>query len=358
MSEFHRILITGGGTGGHIFPGLAVADWLRQHGVEVHWLGTRRGMESTLVPAAGVPITYLRVSGIRGKGRLQQLLAPFILVIAVLHALYLMRRLKPTCVLGTGGFVAGPGGLAAWLSGRPLILHEQNAVAGTTNRLLARFARRVLVGIPGAFDDRVGAEFIGNPVRAAITALPEHVITAAPAPLRVLVIGGSQGARILNQTLPDALALIAAEHRPLVRHQAGRAEYEATKARYHALGVNAQVELFIDDMVAAYRDADLVICRAGALTVSELAAAGLPSILVPLPTAIDDHQRKNAEWLSKSGAAKICLQADFSAESLAHVLTGLMTDRDTLVGMASAARKQARPNAAAVVGGACMEAPR
>lgn len=355
------VLITGGGTGGHVFPGVAAASALVGHGARVHWLGTRAGMESRLVPAAGISISYLRVSGLRGKRAPQKLLAPFLLAGAIIQALAIMRRLRPRCVLGTGGFVAGPGGLAARLLGVPVVLHEQNAVAGTTNRILARVARTILLGLPGPFAGNPKARLVGNPVRAAIAALevPETRLAGrTDAPLRLLVLGGSQGARVLNHVLPAALALIEPAGRPEVLHQCGAAEREACAARYAQSGVDARTEAFVEDMAAAYAWADLVVCRAGALTVSELAVAGLAAILVPLPGAIDDHQNANARWLEAEGAALRCQQSQFTPEWLASELQRLARSREQLVAMACRARAIARPSAADDVALACLEASR
>jgi UDP-N-acetylglucosamine--N-acetylmuramyl-(pentapeptide) pyrophosphoryl-undecaprenol N-acetylglucosamine transferase len=351
------VVVTGGGTGGHVFPGLAAAAALRARGVGVHWLGTRAGLESRLVPAAGVPISYLRVSGVRGKGIAHKLAAPLLLCAALTQALALLRRLRPRCVLGTGGFVAGPGGLAAWLLGVPLVLHEQNAVAGTTNRLLARLARVILLGLPGPFAGSARARYVGNPVRVEIASIPAPAqrLAGHAGALRLLVIGGSQGARVLNEVLPRALAALGADVRVEVWHQCGTREHEACRAAYAAAGVRARIEPFIDDMAGAYAWADLVVCRAGALTVSELAAAGLASILVPLPGAIDDHQRLNARWLADAGAARCQPQAAFTPAWLADELRHFAFARTELCDMATRARALARPEAAAEVAGACLE---
>ena len=354
------VLITGGGTGGHVFPGLAVAGALAARGARVHWLGTRAGMESRLVPAAGIPISFLRVSGVRGKSRWQQLLAPLLLVAAILHALLVVLKLRPACMLGTGGFVAGPGGIAAWLLRVPVVVHEQNAVAGTTNRLLARFAARILLGLPGPFANHPRARLAGNPVRAAIAAIPApgQRLAGRGGRLRLLVIGGSQGARVLNETLPAALALLPAGERPEVWHQGGARELQACRERYRERGVEARTSAFIDDMVEAYEWADVVVCRAGALTVSELAAAGLPAILVPLPTAIDDHQSVNARWLADAGAALAVAQAAFTPEWLAAQLARWSAARGDLLLMAGRARALAMPAAADTVAANCLEVAR
>jgi len=352
------VLITGGGTGGHVFPGIAAAAALVARGAEVHWLGTRAGMESRLVPAAGIPVSYLRVRGVRGKQLLQKLFAPLLLIAAVLQAASVVRRLRPGCVLGTGGFVAGPGGLAARLLGVPLVVHEQNAVAGTTNRLLARIAGQILLGLPGPFAGNPRARVVGNPVRAAIAALPapaERFAARAAGRLRVLVLGGSQGARVLNEVLPEAFALMASDSRPEVLHQCGAAGQVECRSRYATLGVDARVESFIADMASAYAWADLVVCRAGALTVSELAAAGCGAILVPLPGAIDDHQNANARWLEEAGAALRCQQPDFTPAWLAGELQRLAGSPATILDMATRARTLARPDAADDVARTCLE---
>ncbi len=342
------ILIMAGGTGGHVFPGLAVADVLRERAQPVVWLGTRRGIEARLVPAAGIDIEWISIAGVRGAGVLSWLAAPFRLSVALIQALAVLRRRQPSAVLGLGGFVAGPGGVAAWLTRRPLVVHEQNAVAGTTNRYLARLASRVFEAFPNSFPGDVAAELVGNPVRRAIAALapPQERFRDRPvdAPLRLLVIGGSQGARILNHTLPEALALLAPEQRPLVWHQGGATHEEAAQ-RYERLQVAARLEPFIDDMASAYAWADLVLCRAGALTIAELAAAGLGSVLVPFPHAIDDHQAKNAAHLSRVGAAVVIPQSELHPARLAAELTSLLGDRQGLQRMAEAARGQATPAA-------------
>ena len=354
------VLITGGGTGGHVFPGIAAAAALAARGASVHWLGTRAGLESRLVPAAGLPISYLRVSGVRGKGLRQRLAAPFLLCAAIAQALRLITQLKPRCVLGTGGFVAGPGGLAAWLLRIPLVLNEQNAVAGTTNRLLARVARRILLGLPGPFAGNARARFVGNPVRAPIAALapPAERLGSRTGVLRVLVIGGSQGATVLNEVVPLALSRLDAAARPEMLHQCGERALEDCRARYAQVGVEARVEPFIADMAAAYDWADLVVCRAGALTVSELAAAGVASVLVPLPNAIDDHQNANARWLADAGAALRVAQAEFTPRWLAEQLVRLSGARSELLDMANRARSLARTDAADVVAECCLEVAR
>jgi len=346
-----RILVMAGGTGGHVFPALAVADELRARGVEVTWLGTRRGIEADVVPKAGFAIDYINVAGLRGKSLLSWLAAPFKLAQALVQALGVMRALRPAAVLGMGGFVSGPGGLAAWLSRRPLLIHEQNARAGFTNKLLAPLTARVLEAFPGTFAARFHALHTGNPLRRDFLqgeAKPEH-----GGPLRLLVVGGSLGATRLNEVVPQAMALLAPEARPEIRHQAGKRNLDAAQQAYAQAGVTAQVVPFIDDMAAAYRWADVVLCRAGAMTVAELAAAGVASILVPYPFAVDDHQTANARYLADQDAAVLVPQAQLSAERLVALLQELTPAR--LRSMADAARRLALPEATARVADLCLE---
>lgn len=340
------VLIMAGGTGGHILPALAVARLLRERGIPVLWLGSRGGMEARMAPESGFELAEVEIGGVRGKGWGTRLAAPWRLLKAVLQAMTIMRAHRPRLVLGFGGFVAGPGGLAARALGIPLVIHEQNAIAGLTNRVLARLARRVLAGYPGAFAQ--GAEVIGNPVRPEIAALPppDERMAGRQGPLRLLVVGGSLGARALNETVPQALALLAPSERPEVWHQAGGKMLEEAHAAYGKAGVAARVEPFIADMAAAYGWADLVLCRAGALTVAELAAAGVGSLLVPFPHAVDDHQTHNAAVLADAGAAEIIQQHALTAGRLAERLRALGKDRARLVEMARRARAQARPDAA------------
>jgi len=298
-----RVMVMAGGTGGHVFPALAVADWLRRQGCQVCWLGTSQGLESRLVPQQGYPMEQIQLRGLRGSGWRRQLAAPFVLSRALWQALGALRRRRPQLVLGMGGFASGPGGVMAWLLRIPLVIQEQNAIPGLTNRILARLARRVFEAFPGSFGIDLGAETSGNPVRPEISALPppEQRFAGHDGPARLLVLGGSLGAQVLNRLVPEALALLAPEQRPLVRHQAGRDGQEETLAQYAGLGLAAEVKPFEEDMARAYGWADLVVCRAGALTVSELAAAGLGAILVPYPYAVDDHQTRNAAWLVEAG---------------------------------------------------------
>jgi UDP-N-acetylglucosamine--N-acetylmuramyl-(pentapeptide) pyrophosphoryl-undecaprenol N-acetylglucosamine transferase len=305
------VLIMAGGTGGHVFPALALARLLRARSREVIWLGTQRGLEARVVPAENFPIEWLSVGGLRGKGVATLLAAPWRLLRALWQALAIVRRHKPAVVVGMGGFVTGPGGLAAWLCRRPLLIHEQNAIAGFTNRCLAPLAREVLTAFPGAFGARQRTRLIGNPVREDIAALPAPAARMAGrcGAIRLLVVGGSLGAMRLNQTVPQAIAsLAAAGGNPLqfeIRHQAGEKHIDAARAAYAGAGVAGDVSAFIADMAQALGWADLVICRAGALTIAELSAAGAASVLVPYPHAVDDHQTHNAGFLVEAGAARL-----------------------------------------------------
>ncbi len=347
-----RVLIMAGGTGGHIFPGLALASELRERGHDVNWLGTENGMEADLVPKAGIAIHYISVKGIRGKGLTSLFSAPWNILSSVLAALAVIKKVKPHVVVGLGGFVAGPGGVAAKLKGLPLVIHEQNAVAGTTNRLLANIATRVLSAFPCNLRK---AQCIGNPVRQEIENIvePKQRMQAWGEKTNLLVLGGSRGALAINELVPQALALLERHGQVDVRHQAGAGKEEATAALYKKYGVKADVKAFVDDMAEAFSWADIVVCRAGALTVSELAAVGLGSILIPFPYAIDDHQTANAEYLVSGGAALLFQQRDLSVEKLSEVLSKVLFDRDTLLGMALKAKALARPQAAKVFADAC-----
>jgi UDP-N-acetylglucosamine--N-acetylmuramyl-(pentapeptide) pyrophosphoryl-undecaprenol N-acetylglucosamine transferase len=349
-------LIMAGGTGGHVFPALALARELRQRSWQVVWLGTRRGLEARLVPAEHIPVEWLSVAGLRGKGAWVWVTAPLRLLRALGQALAAIHRRRPALVVGLGGFVAGPGGVAAWLMRKPLLIHEQNAVAGFTNRCLAHLARRVLTAFPGSFRARVHAEVVGNPVRREIAELPPpaHRFPLHNDAIRILVLGGSQGAARLNAIVPFALACAA----PLkfdVRHQAGERWLHTVQQNYAQAGVSARLHAFIDDMAEAYGWADLVICRAGALTVSELAAAGVGAVLVPFPAATDDHQTRNAGALVDAGAAVMIPERQLSAEQLAGVLAGLCASREQLLSMAERARALARPRATQQLADACAE---
>ena len=349
-----NVLIMAGGTGGHVFPALACAREFQARGYTVHWLGTPRGIENELVPAAGLKLHLINVTGLRGKGRLSLLKAPFMLIKALLQARKVVRELSPVCVVGFGGYVTGPGGLAAKLAGVPLIIHEQNAVAGTANRSLASFAARVCEAFPQTFAASAKRRTTGNPVRAELFFETPRQTLIGRKP-RLLVLGGSLGAEPLNKLLPEALAQVPADIRPEVFHQAGKHHDEVTAERYRAAGVEAQVAPFIKDMAQAYGWADLVVCRAGALTVSELAAAGLPSLLVPLPHAIDDHQSRNADYLAREGAAFVMPQATTGAAEMAARLKEVLMQPEQLNRMAVTARQLAKPDATNTVVDICLE---
>jgi UDP-N-acetylglucosamine--N-acetylmuramyl-(pentapeptide) pyrophosphoryl-undecaprenol N-acetylglucosamine transferase len=349
-------LIMAGGTGGHVFPALATARVLRGRGYDIVWLGTRRGIESRLVPAEGIPVEWLSVSGLRGKGWATLLAAPFRLLLALSQALAAVRRHRPSVVLGAGGFVSGPGGVAAWLLRRPLVVHEQNAVAGLTNRVLARLADRVLEGFPGSFGRGVRAEHVGNPVRAEIAAVPppERRYAARTGRVRLLVFGGSQGSARLNAVVPAAVAQLPAALRPEVLHQTGQASFDETVAAYRSRGIEADVRPFIEDMAGAYGWADLAVCRSGALTVAELSAAGVGAVLVPFPAAVDDHQTRNAEFAVRAGAAVLMPEAELTPVSLAAKLRELLeAGRPALDRMARAARATAITDADRRLADAC-----
>ena len=354
------ILIMAAGTGGHVFPALALARLLREQSLEVIWLGTERGLESRVIPAEGIPIERLSIGGLRGKGVLSWVAAPFRLGRALLQALAIMRRHQPSVVVGLGGFVTGPGGVAAWLTRRPLVIHEQNAIAGFTNRCLAHLARQVLEAFPNSFGRDVHSKVIGNPVRADISAVPPPSVRFAgrTGPVRILVIGGSQGAARLNAVVPFALKRLSSWLAFDVRHQAGERWIDAGRASYAQAGVRADVRPFIEDMSEAYAWADLVICRSGALTVSELAAVGVGSVLVPFPNAVDDHQAYNAQYLVREGAAVLISDRELTAERLAAELQRLCAGRGKLLAMAERARLLAKPRAADELAASCLELAR
>ncbi|MCM2971039.1 undecaprenyldiphospho-muramoylpentapeptide beta-N-acetylglucosaminyltransferase [Larsenimonas suaedae] len=352
-----RALIMAGGTGGHVVPALTLAKALSERGVEVHWLGTPRGIENTLVPKAGYPLHHIKVSGLRGNGAAGWLKAPYKLWAAIAEARKVIQTLKPGIVIGLGGFASGPGGVAAKLVGVPLVIHEQNAIAGLTNKCLARLATRTYAAFPGAFPGKRDVSVVGNPVRDDIERVgrtPREAAFYVGRPLRVAVTGGSLGAKALNEVVPQALGQLAPDVRPEVRHQAGRDKRAVTSEAYAAAGVEADVVEFIDDMAALYAWADLMICRSGALTVSELAAAGMPAILVPFPHAVDDHQAINAGFLADHGAAVMVRQNKLTPEALSEQLTALLVPY-TLSTMARNARAQARLDAMACMAQQCME---
>jgi UDP-N-acetylglucosamine--N-acetylmuramyl-(pentapeptide) pyrophosphoryl-undecaprenol N-acetylglucosamine transferase len=339
MREVQSILIMAGGTGGHVFPGLAVANYCREHGIDVHWLGTRNGIEAKLVPDAGFPIHFIEISGLRGKGWASLLKAPWRLIRAIYQAQKVIRRLQPDAVLGMGGFVSGPGGIASWLLGTKLVIHEQNAKAGLTNRWLAKIAARVLEGFPDTFDKRNKVVTTGNPVRKEIALLPapaERLALRSDGP-RILVLGGSLGAQAINQLLPRTLARLPVEARPEVYHQTGEKHFNDTIQAYAKAGVSAKIVPFIIEMDQAYAWADFVICRAGALTIAELCAAGVGAVLVPFPYAVDDHQTANAHFMASQHAALLVQQSALSEEVLETMLQDLCCSADKRRQMAEAA---------------------
>ena len=345
------LLVMAGGTGGHVFPGLAVADLLKSRGWHVVWMGSPDGMENKLVRARGYEMAWVRFGALRGKGLLRKLLLPFNLLSGFWQAARAIRQVKPDVVLGMGGYISFPGGMMAALFGRPLVIHEQNSVAGLANRVLAKVADRVLCGFPDALPN---SSYTGNPVRPEIAQMPapaERFAGREPT-LRLLVLGGSLGAAALNEVLPQGLAMLAEEERPHVVHQAGEKHLEQLQKNYDAAGIPAHCVAFIDNMAGAYEWADLVVCRAGALTVAELSAAGVPGILVPFPYAVDDHQTGNARFLSQAGGAVLLPQKELSAEAISLIRN---YTRGQLLQMAEKARELARPDATLAVAQVCEE---
>ncbi|MDD3676475.1 MAG: undecaprenyldiphospho-muramoylpentapeptide beta-N-acetylglucosaminyltransferase [Thauera propionica] len=346
------LMVMAGGTGGHIFPGIAVAEALRAKGWRVVWMGNPDGMEARIVPARGYETAWVRFGALRGKGLVRKLMLPVNLLSGFWQALRALRSARPDVVVGMGGYITFPGGMMAALLGRPLVLHEQNSVAGLANRVLARVADRVLTGFPQVL---AKSSWVGNPVRAEIAAVapPAERFAGREGPLRILVVGGSLGAAALNEAVPAALGRMPADQRPLVVHQAGEKQIDALRTAYARARVDGDLRPFIDDMASAYAEADLVICRAGALTVAELAAVGVASLLVPFPHAVDDHQTGNARFLAEHGGAYLLPQTELNAERLAGILASI--DRPRLLQMAEHARALARPLAAAEVARVCEE---
>ncbi len=345
-------LVMAGGTGGHIFPGLAVAEALRDAGWRVHWLGAPDSMESQLVPPRGFAFEMVQFGGVRGKGLKTLALLPFKLLRAFWQSLQVVRRVQPDVVLGLGGYITFPGGLMAALLGKPVVLHEQNSVAGLANKVLAQVADRVFTAFPGVFKT---GQWVGNPLRQAFMqqASPAERFAGRTGPLRVLVVGGSLGAKALNDIVPQALALLPEADRPVVVHQSGAKQIDTLRANYQAAGVQAELTPFIDDTASAFAQADLVICRAGASTVTELAAVGVAALLVPFPFAVDDHQTTNAQFLVAHGGGWLVPQAELTAQMLAERLAGL--SRDTLLACAQKAHEQKKTNATREVVMACEE---
>ena len=351
------ILVMAGGTGGHIFPGIAVADKLKSMGWNVHWLGTAKRMEATLVPKYGYEISFINIAGLRNKNWKEWLKTPFKLMLSLTQSIQVIRKVKPDVVLGMGGYASAPGGVAAWIMRKPLVLHEQNAVAGMSNRFLSKLATRVLSAFPGAFDSSIEHQVVGNPLRSDIIAI-ENVIPKEPASSKkVLVVGGSLGAKVLNETVPQAMKQIKIQSID-VWHQTGRGNKEAVLESYQQYGLpeeKVKVTEFIEDMAEAYKWADIVICRAGALTVSELAMAAKPAIFVPLPHAVDDHQTKNAMYLVSCGAAKLLQQSEFNGTTLAQLLNSLFISDTVIQKMAKAAHDAAHADATTNVANICAE---
>lgn len=353
-----RAMVMAGGTGGHVFPALSVARLLQQQGVEVHWLGGKTGIENELVPNAGYQLHCIDVVGLRGKGFAQLIRAPWLILRTVGQAYGIFRRVKPDVVLGLGGFASGPGGIVAKLTGTPLIIHEQNAVPGMTNKWLAKVANKTLQAFAGTFAHK-NVMSVGNPVREDIMRLPtpeQRMASRLEQPLRVLVVGGSLGALAINQVMCETLALLPAAQRPQVWHQTGKKDFERCQQQYAAAGVEAKVSAFITDMSEAYAWADLVVCRSGALTVCELMAAGCASLLIPFPYAVDDHQTANAMFLVNAGGALLRPQRELTAQALADDLQYFAGHKQVLMTMAHAARTLAKPDAAKQVADFCIEA--
>lgn len=356
-SKRPKLLVMAGGTGGHIFPGLAVADLLHSQGWDIHWLGTKDRMEAELIPQRGYPISFINIGGVRNKNKRTLFKAPFKLIYSLWQSWQVLREINPDVVLGMGGYASGPGGVAAWLLRKPLVLHEQNAVAGMTNRYLSKIASTVLSAFPGAFKTKVNYQVVGNPLRSNIIAL-EQVPPENPSQTKkVLVVGGSLGAQVLNEVVPQAMKQIRVQNIQ-VWHQTGKNNQQKVLESYQNYGLvqdNIKVTEFIEDMSAAYQWADVVVCRAGALTVSELAMAAKPAIFVPLPHAVDDHQTKNANYLVERNAARLIPQAEFSGTSLAQMLNSLFHSDTVLQNMARAAHDAAHADATQKVAQICQQ---
>ncbi len=351
------ILIMAGGTGGHVYPALAVALTLRSKSKNILWLGTHHGLEARVVSDAGIDLKKINVRGLRKKGLMALIIAPLQLIWALLQSLAVMIRYRPSLVIGMGGFVSGPGGIAAWLTRKPLFIHEQNAVAGTTNRLLAPLAQVVFEAFPNTFNSRINAKTVGNPVREDITdlPLPKDRFSARKGRMRLLVLGGSQGALTLNKKIPAALAQIDPKYRPIIRHQCGEKTFKEAHKAYKNYDLDVELSTYIEDIDSAYAWADLVICRAGALTVAELCAAGVPAIFIPYPSAVDDHQTENAKLMTKAGAAIIIQENDLTLELLSSLLLDWLQSRRLLLEKANKARSLAQPNSLFQITDICLK---
>lgn len=341
-----KLLIVAGGTGGHIFPAMAVANAIEKQGVKVNWLGSHVGMERDLV-SKHFPMTFISIEGVRGKNVLTRLLSPFKIFIAVFQAYQIIKKLNPDLVLAMGGFVAGPGGIAAWLARKPLVIHEQNAIAGYTNRILVKFSNSVLQAFPNAFPAKTKVTTAGNPVRSDFFTIeaPNSRLANRLGPLRVLVLGGSRGARAINHAVREVAEHFAGKNQLEIRHQVGQADLVEMQQAYSKLAVKAEVFPFIEDVVSAYAWADVAICRAGAMTIAELAAAGVASILIPFPHAVDDHQRFNAAYLSQQDAAHLIIQKDLTSARLIDLLQQYLDDRNLLLQMGLRAKALSKPDA-------------
>lgn len=354
-----KVTIIAGGTGGHVMPALAVARYLRQHGHHIHWLGTRAGIEARLVPQENFPISFIDIQGLRGKRAYTLLFAPFKILKAIYQSYRVLAKERPNAVLCMGGYVSGPGAIAAWLLRCPIVLHEQNAIAGWTNRILANFARRIMVAFPRAFKARKTHNIIetGNPVRQDILNIlpPRDRLSSRQSEVRVLILGGSQGATKLNEVIPEALALLPITERPLIWHQTGKNNLQTTQKAYDNHEIKAQVSDFIQDMQEAYAWADIVICRSGALTIAEICAVGIPSILIPFPYAVDDHQTFNAKYLSDQGAAFLLKQSALTPKGLSELLLDLIGHPQKRLAMAIASHALAKPLATTIVAEQCLE---
>lgn len=349
-----RVLIAAGGTGGHVIPGLTIAKALQEKGWQVTWLGTQQGLEAKLVPDAGITLRIIHVQGLRGKGVLRKLLAPFMVLSAIMQALRVLKQVKPQLVIGMGGYVSGPAGMASWLKRIPLIIHEQNTKPGLTNRILSRFAKRVCCAFPQTFPCSEKVIYTGNPVRADILNLFPPTSTHQHDGLRLLIIGGSQGAQALNQCIPQLMQKKTDDANWQVWHLTGQRDYAKILQAYQESGQSVRVDQFVAEMAEAYAWADLVICRAGALTVSELAVAGKASILIPHPFAVDDHQTTNAEFLVRARAAKLLPQSELTVMRLCQEIATLTQEPQTLIQMSTAARNVAETDATAKIVGQCL----
>lgn len=358
-ADIKKVVIIAGGTGGHVMPALSVAEHFRACKVEIHWIGTANGIEARLVQAANIPLSYIDIEGLRGHRWQRWLKAPWQIIKAIRQAIAVIRREKPNVVLCMGGYVTGPGALAAWLLGVPFVLHEQNAIEGWTNRLLSPFAKRIMVAFPQTFQDKKKkVVYTGNPVREAILQVPspdERWQNHYERRLRVLVLGGSLGASILNETVPKAMALFSIDIRPEIWHQTGDRHLVKTQAIYKQCGIEAKITDFIPDMSSAYAWADVIICRSGALTIAEIAAVGVSSILIPFPQAIDDHQTANARFLSERSAAILLPQKQLNEKILYQMLKELRDDPKKRLAMAKASREFANPQATIKVAEQCFE---